>query len=101
MLCNSSGFVHQTKFVKLPIQEFFSNVFHGFLGMEKTTSCKLFLFPQKTMARNGHHEGGRHGAQTTLQDVLYIFQLQRVIAERQALESLNRKLVPWKQISSC
>ena len=52
------------------------------------------------MARNGHHEG-RHGAQTTLQDVLYIFQLQRVIAERQALESLNRKLVPWKQISSC
>lgn len=32
---------------KLPIQEFFSNVFHGFLGMEKTTSCKLFLFPQK------------------------------------------------------
>ena len=27
-------------------------------------------------------------------DVLYIFQLQRVIAERQALEELNRKLVP-------
>ena len=32
-----------------------------------------------------------------LQDVLYIFQLQRVIAERQALESLNRKLVPWSR----
>lgn len=67
-----------------------------FLEWKKQQVVSCFCFLRKTMARNGHHSG-RHGAPGPLQDVLYIFQLQRVIAERQALESLNRKLVPWKQ----
>ena len=70
-----------------------------FLEWKKQQVLSCFV-SSENMARNGHHEG-RHGVPGPLQDVLYIFQLQRVIAERQALESLNRKLVPWKQISSC